>query len=96
MVAGMICGGLWTALAGGLYFFRGVNETISSLLLNYVAIALLNHLLARSTIGEQAIHGLHDVPASAIIGSDGQIKACIVLRCRFGLTDQGLFRQIQR
>jgi simple sugar transport system permease protein len=43
IVVGMTVGGLWTMLAGALRQFRGVNETISSLLLNYVAIAILNH-----------------------------------------------------
>ena len=43
--AGMIAGGLWIALAGGLRQFRGVNETISSLLLVYIALAVLNHLV---------------------------------------------------
>jgi general nucleoside transport system permease protein len=43
--AGMLSGGLWIALAGGLRHYRGVNETISSLLLVYIAIALLNHLV---------------------------------------------------
>ena len=33
------------ALAGALRAYRGVNETISTLLLNYIAIALLNHLV---------------------------------------------------
>src|SRR4029453_18195905 len=32
-VAGMIAGGLWIALAGALRQYRGVNDTISSLLL---------------------------------------------------------------
>ena len=45
MLAGMGAGGLWIALAGGLRHYRGVNETISSLLLNYIAIALMNHLV---------------------------------------------------
>ncbi len=43
--AGMVAGGLWIMLAGALRHYRGVNETISSLLLNYIAIALLNHLV---------------------------------------------------
>src|SRR6476659_10395634 len=43
--AGMIAGGLWIALSGALRQYRGVNETISSLLLVYVALALLNHLV---------------------------------------------------
>lgn len=44
-LAGMACGGLWIAAVGALRHYRGVNETISSLLMNYVAIALLNHLV---------------------------------------------------
>jgi simple sugar transport system permease protein len=41
----MTAGGLWIALSGGLQHYRGVNETISSLLLVYIALAILNHLV---------------------------------------------------
>jgi general nucleoside transport system permease protein len=41
----MAVGGAWIALAGALRVLRGVNETISSLLLSYIAIALMNHLV---------------------------------------------------
>jgi general nucleoside transport system permease protein len=41
-IAGMITGGIWLAIAGGLKHYRGVNETISSLMMNYIAIAILN------------------------------------------------------
>jgi simple sugar transport system permease protein len=44
-VCGMVGGGLWIGLAGGLRHYRGVNETISSLLLVYIAIAVLNQLV---------------------------------------------------
>jgi simple sugar transport system permease protein len=44
-LAGMIAGGLWIMLAGALRHYRGVNETISSLLLTYIALALFNHLV---------------------------------------------------
>jgi simple sugar transport system permease protein len=44
-LAGMIGGGLWITVVGLLYYKRGVNETISSLLMNYIAIALMNHLV---------------------------------------------------
>jgi ABC-type uncharacterized transport system permease subunit len=43
--AGFIAGGAWIALCGGLRAFRGVNETISSLLLTYIAIAVFNHMV---------------------------------------------------
>lgn len=41
-LTGMLVGGLWIMLVGALKQYRGVNETISSLLMNYVAIAVLN------------------------------------------------------
>lgn len=44
-LAAMVVGGLWIGAAGALRFYRGVNETISSLLLAYIAIALMNHLV---------------------------------------------------
>jgi general nucleoside transport system permease protein len=43
--AGLAAGGLWIAFVGALRHYRGVNETISSLLLVYIAIALLNQLV---------------------------------------------------
>jgi simple sugar transport system permease protein len=45
-IAGIGCGGLWIAAVGALRHYRGVNETISSLLMNYIAIALLNQLVS--------------------------------------------------
>ncbi|MGQ0566870.1 MAG: ABC transporter permease [Gemmobacter sp.] len=44
-LAAMIVGGLWIGAAGALRHYRGVNETIASLLLAYIAIALMNHLV---------------------------------------------------
>jgi general nucleoside transport system permease protein len=45
VIAGVIGGGLWITLSGALRQYRGVNETISSLLLVYIALAILNHLV---------------------------------------------------
>lgn len=44
-LAGALAGGLWLGAVGALRHYRGVNETISSLLLAYIAIALMNHLV---------------------------------------------------
>lgn len=41
----MVFGGLWVGAAGALRAQRGVNETISSLLLSYIGIAICNHLI---------------------------------------------------
>ncbi|GFE51808.1 sugar ABC transporter permease [Roseobacter cerasinus] len=43
--AAMAVGGLWIGLVGLLRIKRGVNETIASLLMAYIAIALMNHLV---------------------------------------------------
>jgi simple sugar transport system permease protein len=45
LMASALAGALWIALAGALRQFRGVNETISSLLLGYIAIALFKHFV---------------------------------------------------
>jgi simple sugar transport system permease protein len=44
-LASMVIGGLWIGLSGFLRHYRGVNETIASLLLAYIAIALMNQLI---------------------------------------------------
>jgi general nucleoside transport system permease protein len=44
--AGALTGGFWIAAAAALKHMRGVNETISTLLMNYIAIALMNHLIS--------------------------------------------------
>lgn len=45
LLAGGVVGALWIGMAGALRHYRGVNETISTLLLTYIAIAVLNHLV---------------------------------------------------
>jgi general nucleoside transport system permease protein len=44
-VVGMMAGGLWLTISGALKQYRGVNETISSLMMNYIAIAILNQAI---------------------------------------------------
>ena len=44
-IAGMAVGALWIGGVGALRHYRAVNETISSLLLAYIAIAIMNHLV---------------------------------------------------
>jgi len=41
-ICGMAVGAFWVGIAGYLRYARGVNETISSLLLTYIGIAIMN------------------------------------------------------
>jgi ABC-type uncharacterized transport system permease subunit len=69
--AGMTAGGLWIAAAGALRHFRGINETISSLLLAYIAIALMNHLVEGLMRDPTSLNkpSTHAIPDAAMIGA---------------------------
>ncbi|HEY4328113.1 MAG TPA: ABC transporter permease [Phycisphaerae bacterium] len=45
LLCGALAGGVWITIAGALKHYRGVNETISSLLLIYIAVAIMNHVV---------------------------------------------------
>lgn len=44
-LAAMLAGALWIGAVGALKAYRGVDATIASLLMSYIAIALANHLI---------------------------------------------------
>ena len=79
--AGMAAGGLWVALAGGLRAYRGVNETIVSLLLNYIAIALMNHLVTGPMRDPAIVHR----PSSWPIGEQNMIGLIPGMEVHWGL-----------
>ncbi len=42
VLTAVVVGGIWVGIAGYLRYARGVNETISSLLLTYIGVAIMN------------------------------------------------------
>src|ERR1700685_4643666 len=46
--AGMLIGAFWIGIVGHLRYARGVNETISSLLMTYIGIAIMNFFVEGS------------------------------------------------
>ena len=89
-VAGAVAGALWIALAGWLRQYRGINETISSLLLAYVAIGLFKHFVEGplrdpASLNKPSTHALDaGLLISGIHGSDVHwglvlgIVACVI------------------
>ncbi len=71
VMAGVIGGGLWIMLAGALRQYRGVNETISSLLLVYIALAILNHLVEGAMRDPASLNkpSTREIGAANMIGS---------------------------
>ena len=75
-LAGAAAGALWIALAGWLRQYRGINETISSLLLAYIAIGLFKHLVESpwrdpSSLNKPSTYALSEgLRIGGILGSD--------------------------
>ncbi|MEP5037834.1 ABC transporter permease [Roseibium sp.] len=70
-LAAMVAGGLWIGCVGALRHYRGVNETIASLLMFYIAVSILNFFV------EGALRDPSDPnkPSTRPIGSDNMIGA---------------------
>jgi len=71
LITSAIAGGMWIAAVGALKYYRGVNETISSLLLNYIAIAIMSFLV----IGVLRDPETLNKPSSSHIGEANMIGA---------------------
>src|SRR3984957_19546269 len=69
--AGIAVGGGWIALVGALRHWRGINETISSMILNYIAIALMNHFVEGPLKDPASLNNpsTHAIPEAATIGA---------------------------
>jgi general nucleoside transport system permease protein len=77
----MIAGGLWVGLAGWLRYARGVNETIASLLLSYIAIAIMNFFVE----GALRDPGSPNKASTLPIGKDYMVGAVPGLGVHWGL-----------
>jgi general nucleoside transport system permease protein len=96
-IAACIAGGLWIMAVGALQHFRRVNETISSLLLNYIAIAILQFLVVGilkdpSTLNNPSTYAIGESQMLGAIGESSVhwgllygLVACVALYilCRF-------------
>ncbi len=99
--AGCALGAAWVALAGALRQYRGVNETISSLLLAYTAIAIFKQLVEGpmrdpATLNKPSTRTLDEaIRIGGIFGSDVHwgfvigVVACIALGLWLALTARG-------
>jgi simple sugar transport system permease protein len=100
-LAGFAVGAAWIALAGALRQYRGVNETISSLLLAYTAIAIFKQLVEGpmrdpATLNKPSTRALDEaIRIGGIFGSDVHwgfvigVVACLALGLWLALTARG-------
>ena len=100
-LAGMVVGAAWIAIAGALRQYRGVNETISSLLLAYTGVALFKQLVEGplrdpTTLNKPSTRSLVEaIQIGGIGGSDVHwglvlgVVACLGLGLWLALTSSG-------
>jgi general nucleoside transport system permease protein len=80
-VTSMVFGALWIGTAGALRAKRGVNETISSLLLSYIGIAVCNHLIEGALRDPQSLNK----PSTLHIGEQNMLGPLPGLDVHYGL-----------
>jgi len=68
LVAGAVGGGIWGAVPGAFKGYFGVNEILSTIMLNLVAVQLMNYLLAGPLVDRtSAVGGL--IPQTRLLSS---------------------------
>ena len=80
-VTAMLFGAIWIGTAGALRAKRGVNETISSLLLSYIGIAVCNHLIEGPLRDPQSLNK----PSTLHIGEANMLGPLPGLDVHYGL-----------
>ncbi len=68
--AGIAAGAAWIGLTGVLRAWRGINETVASLVLSYIAIAVFNHLVEGPMRDPASLNkpSTHAIPDAAALG----------------------------
>jgi simple sugar transport system permease protein len=71
IIVAMLAGSLWAGIAGLLKATRGVSEVISTIMLNFIATAVIAYLLTPHRLGQFSGENLTTKP----IGSSGQVAS---------------------
>lgn len=72
LLAGILCGGLWAAIAGWLLYQFGINEILTTVLLNFVSFSLIDYVTTEIWRDPAAGH-----PTTIPIGAGGHLPLLI-------------------
>lgn len=77
MIAGIIGGGFWGAIPGALKAYLGVNEILSTIMLNIVAIQVMNYLLRAPLIDPIEIERGTRIPQTERLSENADLPILI-------------------
>lgn len=84
LIVGGICGGLWAAIAGYLKAKRGVNEVITTIMLNWTALYLGNYIVNAFLLPEGMDHS-EEIQSSASLSIPGLVNFFNDARMHWGM-----------
>lgn len=95
LLGGFIAGGLYGALAGFLKAYFDVNEILSTIMLNQVAVQMMNYLLNGPLLDPESA-GFNNIPKTARIVDEAQLPRLAItlpefIAGAFNLSDPALF-----
>lgn len=73
LIAAILCGASWAAIAAWLYVRRGTSEIITTLLLNFVGLALVVLMVQEPALLRQPVTSSETLPQSESLGESSQL-----------------------
>jgi simple sugar transport system permease protein len=77
LIAGLVGGGIWGAIPGALKAYLGVNEILSTIMLNIVAIQIMNYLLRAPLIDPIEIERGTRIPQTERLSENADLPVLI-------------------
>lgn len=77
LIGGILAGSLWAAIPGYLKARVGTNEVINTIMMNYLAVNLVNFLVLRTPLGVKGKANTPEIQKSAMLLSFGGSRANI-------------------
>ena len=84
LIAGVLGGALWGAVPGALKAQLGVNEILSTIMMNQIAIQLANYLLRGPMIDPKEVEAGTRIAQSALLPADSWLVRLVPLTLRHG------------
>ena len=84
ILAGFIGGGLWGAIPGALKAYFGVNEILSTIMMNAIAIQIMNYLLRGPMIDPAQAEQASKIPQTAALADAFRLPRLVPTRLHLG------------